>query len=119
MATSRAWRVHLGFVRTSPAGASRRRVSKGDEFNKAAPALPAPAAPAPAAGENGARRADEPPTPPSGEGAKPGAAILRPAMALCRALRLLSQVAATVTSMSLSKSLCEQFEHSGAWNKQF
>ena len=51
----------------------RRRVSKGDEFNKAAPAPPAPAAPAPAAGENGARPADEPPTPPSSEGAEAGA----------------------------------------------
>ena len=41
----------------------RRRVSKGDEFNKAVPAPPAPAAPASlaAAGENGASPADEPP----------------------------------------------------------
>ena len=36
----------------------RRRVSKGYEFNKAAPAPPAAAAPAPAAEENGARPAD-------------------------------------------------------------
>ena len=41
----------------------RRRVSKGDEFNKAVPALPAPAAPAPAAWENGASHAHKPPTP--------------------------------------------------------
>ena len=84
-ATLRAWRVHLGFVRisqarlrlglvlTSQAGLLRRRVSKGDEFNKAAPAPQAPAAPAPAAGENGARPVDEPPTPPAGEGAEAGA----------------------------------------------
>ena len=55
----------------------RRRVSKGDEFNKAAPAPPAPsqapAAPAPAAGENAARPADEPPTPPASADAKAGA----------------------------------------------
>ena len=50
----------------------RRRVGNGDEFNKAAPAPSAPAAPAPAAGENGARPADEPPTPPAGEGAEAG-----------------------------------------------
>ena len=42
----------------------RRRVIKGDEFIKIAPAPPASAAPAPAAGENGARPAEEPPTPP-------------------------------------------------------
>ena len=52
----------------------RRCVSKGDEFNKAAPAppapLPAPAAPASAAGENGAPPpVDEHPTPQAGEGA--------------------------------------------------
>ena len=55
----------------------RRRVSKGDEFNKAAPAPPvpppAPAAPAPAAGENDARPADKPPTPLADEGAEAGA----------------------------------------------
>ena len=55
----------------------RRRVSKGDEFNKAAPAPPAPpprpAAPAPAVGENGARPANESPTPLAGEGAENGA----------------------------------------------
>ena len=48
----------------------RRRVIKGDEFIKTAPAPPASAAPAPAAGENGARPAEEPPTPPGGEGAE-------------------------------------------------
>ena len=55
----------------------RRRVSKGDELNKAAPAPPAPppapAAPAPAVGENGVRPTDEPRTPPAGEGAEAGA----------------------------------------------
>ena len=51
----------------------RRRVIKGDEFNKTAPAPPASAAPAPAAGENGARHAEEPPTHPAGEGAEAGA----------------------------------------------
>ena len=50
-----------------------RRVSKGDEFNKTAPAPPASAAPAPAARENGARPANEPPTHPAVEGAKAGA----------------------------------------------
>ena len=67
----------------------RRRVCKGDEFNKAAPAPPAPAAPAPAAWENGARPADELPTPPAGEGDDAGAgdpapgegAVPRPAAA--------------------------------------
>ena len=65
----------------------RRRIIKGDEFNKTAPAPPASAAPAPAAGENGARPADEPPTPPASKGGKAFAgdpapcegAVLRPA----------------------------------------
>ena len=47
----------------------RRRVSKGYESNKAAPAPLAAAAPAPAAEENGARPADAPPTPPAGASA--------------------------------------------------
>ena len=46
----------------------RRRVSKGDEFNKAAPAQQAPAA-----GKKGACPADKPPMPPAGEGAEAGA----------------------------------------------
>ena len=50
----------------------RRRVSKGDEFTKAAPAPPAPAAPAPATGENGASPADEPPMPLAWEDAEAG-----------------------------------------------
>ena len=58
---------------------------------------PGSAAPAPAAGENGARPAEEPPTPPACEGAEAAAklapAILRPARAPCRALQLLSQAA--------------------------
>ena len=62
----------------------RRRVSKGVEFNKAVPAPPAPAAPAPAAEKNGARPADEPPTPPpAGKGAEAGAgegAVAHPAI---------------------------------------
>ena len=62
--------------------ARRRRVSKGDEFNKAAPAPPAPAAPVPAAGENGARPANEPPTPPAAEGAEAGASDQREQHAL-------------------------------------
>ena len=48
----------------------RRRVIRGDEFNKTALAPPASAAPTPAAGENGVRPADELPTPPAGEGAE-------------------------------------------------
>ena len=48
----------------------RRRVIKEDEFIMTAPAPPASAAPAPAAGENGARPAEEPPTPPGSEGAE-------------------------------------------------
>ena len=48
----------------------RRLVFKGNEVNKASLAL---ASSAPAAGENGARPADEPPTPPSSEGAEAGA----------------------------------------------
>ena len=51
----------------------RRRVIKGDEFNKTALAPPASAAPVPAAGKNGARPADEPPTPPAGVCAEAGA----------------------------------------------
>ena len=105
----------------------RRRVGKGDEFNKAvqAPPVPprAPAAPAPAAGENGASPSDEPPTLPGGEGAEAGAgdpapgkgAVLPPAASKpgCRS-RMKNKA-----SMSLSKSLCAQFEHSRARNKQF
>ena len=57
--------MHLGFVRRDEH--SRRRVGKGDEFNKAASAPPvpppAPAAPEPTAGENGDRPADEPEPP--------------------------------------------------------
>ena len=60
----------------------RRRVDKGDEFNKAAPApqVPpqAPAAPAPASWENGNSPANEPPTPPACEGAKVGACYPAP-----------------------------------------
>ena len=66
----------------------KRRVSKGDEFNKAAPAQQVPAAPdswpgagkqqalaapEPGAGKKGACPADKPPTPPAGEGAEAGA----------------------------------------------
>ena len=74
----------------------RRRVSKGDELNKAAPAPPAPppapAAPAPAAGENGATSLPRlrPVRVP-----KLAPAILRPARAPYRERRLLSQAAAT------------------------
>ena len=62
----------------------RRRVSKGYEFNKAAleppaPAAPAPAAPAQAAEENGARPAEEPPTPPAGASASAEAEACDPA----------------------------------------
>ena len=51
----------------------RRSVIKGDKFIKTAPAPPASAGPAQAAGENGARPAEEPPTPLAGEGAEAGA----------------------------------------------
>ena len=92
---------------------------KGDEFNKVAPGPPAPAAPAPAAGENGARPADEPPTPPAVEGAEAGTGDPAPvdsaSRAPCAALRLVtSQAAAAVknkASMSFSKALCARFEH--------
>ena len=65
MATLWAWRVHLGFVRTSPAGGE-----SGQEISSTTLPVPppAPAAPAPAAGENGDRPADEPPTPPAAPG---------------------------------------------------
>ena len=67
----------------------RRRVGKGDEFNKAVPAPPpAPAAPAPAAEWC---QSDEPPT--SVSVPKLAPAILRPARAPCRARRLPSQAA--------------------------
>ena len=107
----------------------RRRVGKGDEFNKAvqAPPVPprAPAAPAPAAGENGASPSDEPPTLPGGEGAEAGAGnpapgkgavtVLPPAASKpgCR-LRMKNKA-----SMSFSKSLCARYEHSRTRNKQF
>ena len=48
----------------------RRLVIKGNEVNKASLVL---ASSAPEAGENGACPADEPPTPPSSEGAEAGA----------------------------------------------
>ena len=51
----------------------RRRVIKGDEFNKTAPAPQASVAPAPAAGENGALPAGEPPTPQTSDSAEAGA----------------------------------------------
>ena len=57
----------------------RRRVDKRDEFNKTVMAQQAPAAPAPAAGKNGARPADERPTPPASEGAEGGAGDPAPA----------------------------------------
>ena len=50
----------------------RRRVCKGDEFNKAAQAPPAPAAPAPRMVPAQLTIRDEPPTPPAGEVAKDG-----------------------------------------------
>ena len=72
MATSWAWKVHLFFVRTSPAGGASSKEMNSTNLLPAAtaPALPATAAPAPAAGDNGARPADEPPKPPAGEGGK-------------------------------------------------
>ena len=105
----------------------RRRVGKGDEFNKAAPAPqvppPAPVAPAPAAGENGDRPADEPPTPPAGEGAEADAgdpapdegAVPRPAVSKPGCRPQMKNKA----SISLSKSLCARFEHSRARKKRF
>ena len=70
MAILWAWRVHLGFVWTSPAGGESAK-----EISSTTPPvpLPAPAAPAPADGENGDRPADELPTPLAGEGAEAGA----------------------------------------------
>ena len=50
----------------------RRSIINGDEFNKTALALQASAAPAPASWENGARPANEPPTPLASEGAQAG-----------------------------------------------
>ena len=70
----------------------RRRVSKGDEFNKAASAPPAPppapAAPAPTAGENGARPQTFLPRLLPVRVPKLATAILRPARAPYRARRL-------------------------------
>ena len=104
----------------------RRRVGKGDKFNKAAlaPLLPpqAPAAPAPAAGENGDCPTYEPPAsegafklggfcyPAPGEGA-----VQRPAASEPGCL----QPGRKKTSISLSKSLCARFEHSRALNNLF
>ena len=84
---------------------------------------PASAAPAPAAGENGDCPADEPPTPPAGEGAEAGASNPVPgegAVQLPAASKPGHwQLVKNKSSMSLSKSLCERFEHSRAWNMQF
>ena len=101
----------------------RRRVGKGDEFNKAAQAPPvppqAPAAPAPAAWENGARPSDEPPTPRACEGAEAGTGYpapgegAGPCPAASKPGRL--QRMKNKASMSLSK----RFEHSRARNEQF
>ena len=68
-ATLWAWKVHLGFVRTSHAGGE-----SGQEISSTTQLVPppAPAAPAPAAEENGDRPADEPPTPQACEGAEAG-----------------------------------------------
>ena len=103
-----------------------RRVSKGDEFNKTAPAPPASAAPAPAARENGARPANEPPTPLAVEGAKAGAGDpaqgVRPARAPSRARRLLSQAAAADEKESFHELIqitVRAIEHSIARNTQF
>ena len=91
----------------------RRRVGKGDEFNKAALApaapLPAPAAPAPAAGENGAPPPDEPPTPPACEGAEAGAGDPAPCEGVVQCL-VASKPGCLLrmknkASISLSKSL--------------
>ena len=116
-----AWRVHLGFVQTSPAAGE----SAKEMMSSTTPPVPlqAAAAPAPAAGENGDRSADEPPTPLAGEGAEAGAcdpapgegAVPRPAAFKPGSGLLLKNKA----SMSLSKSLCTLFEHSRARNKQF
>ena len=88
MATLWAWRVHLGFVRTSPAGGE-----SGQEISSITPPAPppAPASPAPAAGENDDRPADEPPTPPAGVLRVPKLAtvILRPVRGPRRARWLL------------------------------
>ena len=72
----------------------RRRIIKGDEFNKTAPAPPASAAPAPAAGENGTRPLRSLPRLRPVRVPKLAPAILRPARAPCLSRRLLSQAAA-------------------------
>ena len=98
----------------------RKRVIKGDEFNRMRrPGVSRSCAKA--AGENGASVADEPPTL---RVPKLAPAILRPTVTRspCRARHLLSQAAAAVknkASMSLSKALCPRFEYSIAQNKQF
>ena len=74
--------AHLCFVRTSPAG--------GVSSKEMSSSWPASAAPAQAAGENGALPAEEPPTPPAGEGAEAVAGDPAPCEAPRRALRLLS-----------------------------
>ena len=123
MTTSWAWReVHLGFVRTSAAGGGcMRRVGKGDEFDKAAPAPPAPLlrqqpgrmVPAPLMSFPRLRQVRV---------TKLAPVILRPARAPCRARRLQARPPPRMiykASMSLSKSLCARFEHSRAPNQQF
>ena len=67
-ATSWAWRVHLGFVLTSPAGGESAKEMISRRLRQRRQHLPLLRQ---AAGESGARPADEPPTPPAGEGTAP------------------------------------------------
>ena len=121
MATLWAWRVHLGFVRTSPAGGKSAQEMNSTRLRRRRLSLPA--AHAPAAGENGDRPADEPPTPPAGEGAEADAgdpapdegAVPRPAVSKPGCRPQMKNKA----SISLSKSLCARFEHSRARKKRF
>ena len=114
MATSWAWRMHLGFVRTSPAKEmSSTRLRQGHRHQPLLRQQPGRMVPAPPT--------SLPRLPPLRqlEGAEAGTGDPAPvdsaSRAPCAALRLVtSQAAAAVknkASMSFSKALCARFEH--------
>ena len=121
LATSWAWRVHLGFFQTSPAGGESakemsstrlRQRSRHQQLLRQQQGRKVPAQPEQTSLicrlQVRVQKLEQ--------------AILRQAKVPCAAQQLPSQTAAVKknnASMSFSKSLCVQFEHSRARNKQF